>query len=87
MGTAPGLRVDTLVPMSGNNESVNKGEVSAAPASQGTAYTIAEAARLLGIHYFSVYRLIKRGKLRACRGPYGKWFVTRSELLRLLRTK
>lgn len=73
--------------MSGNNESVKNGPASTVPASRGTVYTIAEAARLLGLHYFSVYRLIHRGKLRACRGPCGKWFVARSDLLRLLRTE
>jgi excisionase family DNA binding protein len=51
------------------------------------AYSIAESAELLGVHYFSVYRLIHRGKLRACRGSCGKWFVARSDLLRLLRTE
>ena len=48
------------------------------------AYSIHEAARLLGVDYFSVYRLIQRGKLRACRALRGKLLVPRSELLRLL---
>src|SRR5580658_4480158 len=30
------------------------------------SYSIHEAADLLGVDYFSVYRLIQRGKLRAC---------------------
>ena len=48
------------------------------------AYSIHEAANLLGVDYFSVYRLIQRGKLRACRALRGKLLVPRSELLRLL---
>lgn len=50
------------------------------------AYSLKEAADLLGIDYFSVYRLIQRGKLRACRALRGKLLVPRSELLRLLKT-
>lgn len=49
------------------------------------AYSIHEAAELLGVDYFSVYRLIRRGKLRACRALRGKLLVPRSELLRLLK--
>jgi len=48
------------------------------------AYSIQEAADLLGVDYFSVYRLIQRKKLRACRALRGKLLVPRSELLRLL---
>jgi excisionase family DNA binding protein len=48
------------------------------------AYSLQEAAELLGIDYFSVYRLIQREKLRACRALRGKLLVPRSELLRLL---
>ena len=32
------------------------------------SYSVAEAAQLLGVHYFSVYRLIQRGKSQ---GPSG----------------
>ena len=49
------------------------------------AYSVKESADLLGVDYFSVYRLIKRGKLRACRALRGKLLVPRSELLRLLK--
>ena len=49
------------------------------------AYSIHEAAALLGVDYFSVYRLIQRGKLRACRALRGKLLVPRTELLRLLK--
>jgi excisionase family DNA binding protein len=50
------------------------------------AYSVQEAADLLGVDYFSVYRLIQRGKLRACRALRGKLLVPRTELLRLLKT-
>ena len=49
------------------------------------AYSVQEAADLLGVDYFSVYRLIQRGKLRACRALRGKLLVPRSELMRLLK--
>jgi excisionase family DNA binding protein len=54
------------------------------PAKERWAYSIQESADLLGVDYFSVYRLIQRGKLRACRALRGKLLVPRSELLRLL---
>ena len=50
------------------------------------AYSIQESADLLGVNYFSVYRLIQRGKLKACRALRGKLLVPRSELLKLLKT-
>lgn len=50
------------------------------------AYSLKEAADLLGVDYFSVYRLIQRGKIRACRALRGKLLVPRSELLRLLKS-
>ena len=50
------------------------------------AYSVQEAADLLGVHYFSVYRLVQRGKLRACRVLSGKLLIPRSELQRLLKT-
>jgi excisionase family DNA binding protein len=54
--------------------------------SERLAYSLKEAADLLGVDYFSVYRLIQRGKLRACRALRGKLLVPRSELLRLLKS-
>jgi excisionase family DNA binding protein len=48
------------------------------------AYSLKEVGALLGVDYFSVYRLVQRGKLRACRALRGKLLVPRSELLRLL---
>jgi excisionase family DNA binding protein len=51
------------------------------------AYSVQEAARLLGVNYFSVYRLVQRGKLKVCRALRGKLLVPRSELLRLLKAE
>jgi excisionase family DNA binding protein len=51
------------------------------------AYSVQEAADLLGVSYYSVYRLVQRGKLKACRALRGKLLVPRSELLRLLKTE
>lgn len=59
----------------------------ALPDSERLAYSVDEAAQLLGVHYFSVYRMIQRGKLRACRVLRGKLLVPRSELLNLLKTE
>jgi excisionase family DNA binding protein len=39
---------------------------------------------MLGVDYFSVYRLVQRGKLKACRALRGKFLVPRSELIKLL---
>jgi excisionase family DNA binding protein len=55
------------------------------PTPERLAYSVKESAHLLGIDYFSVYRLIQRGKLRACRALRGKLLIPRSELLRLLK--
>ena len=51
------------------------------------AYSIPEAADMLGLDYFSVYRLIQRGKLKACRALRGKFLIPRTELYRLLNTE
>lgn len=51
------------------------------------AYSIPEAADMLGVDYFSVYRLILRGKLKACRALRGKFLITRAELNRLLNSE
>jgi excisionase family DNA binding protein len=65
-------------------ETTNVQTLSSEP--ERLAYSLKEAADLLGVDYFSVYRLIQRGKLRACRALRGKLLVPRSELLRLLKT-
>jgi excisionase family DNA binding protein len=49
--------------------------------------SIQEAADMLGVNYFSVYRLIQRGKLKPCRALRGKLLVPRTELLKLLATE
>lgn len=73
--------------MSSENESM---DVAAPVQSRGLqdsdrlAYSVEESAQLLGVHYFSVYRLIQRGKIRACRVLRGKLLVPRSELIKLL---
>ena len=51
------------------------------------AYSIPEAADMLGLDYFSVYRLVQRGKLKACRALRGKFLITRAELNRLLNSE
>jgi excisionase family DNA binding protein len=58
---------------------------AAAPEPERLAYSVQESADLLGVDYFSVYRLIQRGKLRACRALRGKLLVPRAELVRLLK--
>ena len=76
--------------MSGNHESANVAPPVPAvplPDSERLAYSVEEAAQLLGVHYFSVYRMIQRGKLRPCRVLRGKLLVPRSELLKLLKTE
>jgi excisionase family DNA binding protein len=66
-------------------ETLNPSPSSEAPVEpERLAYSLHEAADLLGVDYFSVYRLIQRGKLRACRALRGKLLVPRTELLRLL---
>ena len=57
------------------------------PMAERLAYSIQESADLLGVNYFSVYRLIQRGKLKACRALRRKLLVPRDELLRLLKTE
>ncbi len=61
--------------------------VQSGPPIERLSYSIHEAAQLLGVDYFSVYRLIQRKKLRACRALRGKFLVPRTELLRLLKTE
>jgi excisionase family DNA binding protein len=48
------------------------------------AYSIPEAADKLGVDYTTVYRLVLRGKLKACRALRGKFLITRAELNRFL---
>jgi excisionase family DNA binding protein len=62
-------------------------EQSIAPSTERLAYSIQEAADMLGVNYFSIYRLIQRGKLKACRALRGKLLVPRAELLNLLKSE
>ena len=57
------------------------------PPTERLAYSIQESADMLGVNYFSIYRLIQRGKLKACRALRGKLLVPRTELLKLLATE
>ncbi len=66
------------------HDSLSPSEIAAAE-TERLSYSVQESADLLGVDYFSVYRLIQRGKLRACRALRGKLLVPRSELLRLLK--
>ena len=61
-------------------------EPTITPPIERLAYSVQEAADMLGVHYFSVYRLIQRGKLKTCRALRGKLLVPRAELLKLLQT-
>ena len=62
-------------------------ELPTAQSTERLAYSIQEAADMLGVNYFSVYRLIQRNKLKVCRALRGKLLVPRTELLKLLGTE
>jgi excisionase family DNA binding protein len=62
-------------------------EQTTAPPVERLAYSVQEAADMFGVHYFSIYRLIQRGKLKTCRALRGKLLVPRTELLKLLGTE
>jgi excisionase family DNA binding protein len=65
----------------------NEQKIETSPAKiERLAYSIQESADMLGVNYYSVYRLVKRGKLKACRVLRGKFLVPRSELVKLLNT-
>jgi excisionase family DNA binding protein len=65
----------------------NEQKLATSPATtERLAYSIQESADMLGIHYYTAYRLIQRGKLKACRVLRGKFLVPRSELAKLLNT-
>lgn len=48
------------------------------------AYTMAETAQMLGVSYITVFRLLKRGKLRASTALRSK-VIARTEIERFLR--
>ena len=64
----------------------NETQTATPPPIERLAYSVQEAADMLGVHYFSIYRLIQRGKLKTCRALRGKLLVPRTELLKLLQT-
>jgi excisionase family DNA binding protein len=69
-------------------ENIPKTEpASASPPTERLAYSIQEAADMLGVNYFSIYRLSQRGKLKVCRALRGKLLISRTELLKLLATE
>ena len=69
-------------------ESIPKTEEQTNPTPpEWLAYSEKEAADMLGVNYFSVYRLIQRGRLKVCRALRGKLLVPRTELLKLLATE
>ena len=76
-----------VIPSLANDKIPKAEEQLAITSPERLAYSVEESAALLGVNYFSVYRLIQRGKLRACRALRGKLLVPRSELLRLLKTE
>ena len=65
----------------------NEQKIETSPAKiERLAYSLKETAEMLGVNYFSVYGLVKRGKLKACRVLRGKFLVPRSELVKLINT-
>ncbi|HEV2328525.1 MAG TPA: helix-turn-helix domain-containing protein [Verrucomicrobiae bacterium] len=74
--------------MNANEQVATRAEASPGleegPEKERLAYTLLEVADMIGVDYLSVYRLIQRKKLKACRALRGKFLVTRTELLRML---
>ena len=70
-----------------NNMNASEPNTNEQPQNERIAYSIPEVADMLGVDYFSVYRLVQRGKLKACRALRGKFLITRAELARLLNTE
>jgi excisionase family DNA binding protein len=70
-----------------NNMNANEPNTNEQSQNERIAYSIPEVADMLGVDYFSVYRLVQRGKLKACRALRGKFLITRAELARLLNTE
>jgi excisionase family DNA binding protein len=69
-------------------ETENENVIQTAPQPvERLAYSIEEAAQMLGVNYHSIYRLIQRGKLKACRALRGKFLITRDELIKLLKSE
>ena len=45
--------------------------------------TVGEARRVLGVSYITLWRWIREGRIRAVRGPSGRWLIPWSEIERL----
>ena len=57
----------------------------AAVSDERLAYTMKEAAAVLGVSYHSILRLIQRGKLKACTAIPRRPLIPKTEILRMLR--
>jgi excisionase family DNA binding protein len=83
--------ITTIITQNGktqpNNMNASEPNTNEQPQNERIAYSIPEAADMLGVDYFSVYRLVQRGKLKACRALRGKFLISRTELFRLLNTE
>jgi excisionase family DNA binding protein len=69
------------------NEESQSTTAPLAPIAERLAYSVQEAADMLGINYYTMYRLIQRQKIKTCRVLRGKLLVPRTELLQLLQTE
>ena len=78
--------ITTIITQNGKTQPNNM-NASEPNTNERIAYSIPEAADMLGLDYFSVYRLVQRGKLKACRALRGKFLISRTELFRLLNTE
>jgi len=45
--------------------------------------TVTEARRVLGVSYITLWRWIREGRIRAVRGPSGRWLIPWSEIERI----
>ncbi|RLI87411.1 MAG: hypothetical protein DRP01_01930 [Archaeoglobales archaeon] len=43
-------------------------------------FTLREAAVLLGVSYWTVYELVRKGKIRAVKTPSGRWRIPKSAM-------
>jgi len=65
-------------------KSKKKSQASVNAAVPKLAYSMSETCQALGMSYVSIWRLIKRGKLRAL-GGYGRKIIPVVEIERFLR--
>lgn len=74
---------DTLEPAT--PQGLEASVISMNASKERLAYSFQEAADAFGLSYHTIWRLVQRGKLRACHAIPGKGLIPRSELLRLLK--